>query len=141
MTLPLLRVGNLMTVDPITIGPEAPAVEAERLLKQYRITGLPVIDNDEVIGVISQTDLVTARSSELIGGNWGRLRVRHLMTRPVVTVPVTATVRRAARLMRDEHIHRIVVIDDDGHPVGVLTTTDLPEVLLDPELETGDEDG
>jgi CBS domain-containing protein len=39
-------------------------------------------------------------------------------------------VERAARLMLDEHIHRVVVIDDEGVPVGVLTTSDLLHILL-----------
>lgn len=127
----LVRVGNLMSVDPVTIGPDATAAEAERLVKQYRISGLPVVADGAVIGVISQTDLLTARSSDLIGANWERVRVRHLMTRPAITVHLATSVERAARLMLDEHIHRVVVVDEEGAPVGVLTTTDLLQAILD----------
>ena len=74
------------------------------------------------------------RSSELIGANWDRVKVRHLMTRPAVTVHLATTITRAARLMLDEHIHRVVVVDEEGAPVGVLTATDLLRALL-PEEE------
>ena len=129
-----LRVGNLMTVDPVVIDPEASVHDAEMLLKSYRISGLPVTADGAVVGVISQTDLLNARSSELIGSNWDRVKVRHLMSRPALTVHLTTTVVRAARIMLDEHIHRLVVVDDEGAPVGVLTATDLLRSLL-PEQE------
>ena len=129
-----LRVGNLMTLDPIVIDPEAPVSEAERLLKTYRVSGLPVVEADEVIGVISQSDLVVARSSELIGGSWDRLRVRHLMSTPAITVHTTATLRYAARQMVSRHIHRLVVVGDDGTPIGVLTPLDLLRALVEEDL-------
>ena len=132
-TTTTLRVGNLMTVDPVVIDPEAPAHEAELVLKTYRISGLPVVEEGEVVGVISQTDLLNARSSELIGANWDRVKVRHLMSRPAVTVHMATTVRRAAQLMLDEHIHRVVVVEADGAPVGVLTASDLLRALLPDE--------
>jgi CBS domain-containing protein len=126
-----LRVGNLMTIDPIVVHPEAMASEAERLLKTYRVSGLPVVDEGEVIGVISQSDLMVAHSSGMIGANWDRLRVRHLMSAPAVTVHADATIAGAAREMLARHIHRLVVVDDDGAPVGVVTPLDLLRSLLE----------
>jgi len=126
-----LRIGNLMTLDPIVIAPEALATEAERLVKTYRVSGLPVVDDGELVGVISQSDLVVARSSEMISGHWDRLRVRHLMSTPAVSVHATATLSYAARQMVTRHIHRLVVIGDDGTPIGVVTTLDLLRSLLD----------
>ena len=126
-----LRVGNLMTLDPIVIGSDQRASEAERLLKTYRVSGLPVVDRGELIGLISQADLMVARSSEMIGANWERMRVRHLMSTPAVTVHATATLAHAASLMIQRHIHRLVVVGDDGSPIGVLTTLDLLRVLTE----------
>ncbi len=126
-----LRVGNLMSAEPVVVEEEELASDAELLLRSYRITGLPVVSGGALVGVISQTDLLNARSSELIGENWSRVRVRHLMTRPPVTVHLGATVEHAARLMLEGHIHRLVVVDDDGSPVGVVTTSDLLRVVLE----------
>jgi CBS domain-containing protein len=127
------RVGNMMSVDPITVDADASITEAEQLLKSYRISGLPVVADRALVGVISQTDLLAARSSELIGANWERVRVRHLMTRPAVTVHLNASVERAARLMLERHIHRLVVVDEEDQPIGVLTSTDLLRTLLPDE--------
>jgi CBS domain-containing protein len=130
------RVGSLMSSDPIVIGPEELASEAERLLKTFRVSGLPVVDGRSLIGVISQADLIVARSSEMIGGQWDRLRVRHLMTTPAVTVHVSATIGHAAREMVTRHIHRLVVIGDDGTPVGVVTPLDLLRTLHNDDPES-----
>lgn len=124
-------VGNLMTIDPITVEPGTPAHEAEALLKTYRISGLPVVEEDHLIGVLSQTDLLAARSSELISGNWPRLRVRHLMSHPPITVRTDSSVTDAAARMIEEHVHRLVVVDDDGRPIGVVTPLDLLRVVLE----------
>jgi predicted transcriptional regulator len=129
---PTLRIGNLMSVDPIVIGSDAPAAEAERLMKTYRVTGLPVMHGEHLVGVISQSDVVVARSSEMIGAHWDRVRVRHLMTTPAVTIHATATVRHAAERMLEREIHRLVVVGDDGQPIGVVTTLDLLRSLTEP---------
>ena len=126
-----LRVGNLMTIDPIVVDPEAMASEAERLLKTYRVSGLPVVEDGAVRGVISQSDLMVAHSSEMIGANWDRLRVRHLMSSPAVTVHADSTVAEAAREMLARHIHRLVVVGDDGAAIGVVTPLDLLRSLLE----------
>lgn len=47
------------------------------------------------------------------------------MSTPAITVHTTATLRYAARQMVSRHIHRLVVVGDDGHPIGVLTPLDL----------------
>ncbi len=133
------RVGRLMTQDPIVVDPETAVATVEQLLKTYRVGGLPVVAGGEVVGVISQTDITTARSSEMIGDNWDRLLVRHLMTTPAVTIHASGTVRWAAREMLRRHIHRLVVLGDDGAPVGVVTPLDLLRSLVD-NLDVGDDE-
>jgi predicted transcriptional regulator len=130
------RVGNLMTIDPVTVTANAPVKEAEALLSTYRIRGVPVVDQGHLVGVLSQTDLLTAHEIEMIASNWDRLEVRHLMTAPAVTIEETATLAEAARVMVDRHIHRLVVLGNDGAtPIGVLTTTDLLTGILDADIE------
>lgn len=133
--LPDRRVGNLMTIDLVTIEADAPIHEAEELLRTYRVRGVPVVKAGRLVGVLSQTDLLTAHEIEMIAANWGRLRVRHLMTAPAVTIEETATLADAARIMVDRHIHRLVVLGNDGAtPIGVLTTTDLLKGILEPDI-------
>jgi CBS domain-containing protein len=53
------------------------------------------------------------------------------MTSPPISVHVETTVERAIRLMLDQHIHRLVVLDDEDRPVGVVTPLDILRLLLD----------
>jgi CBS domain-containing protein len=126
-----LRVGDVMSFNPVVIGPEEPATEAERLIKTYRVSGLPVVDDGVAVGVVSQTDLAVARSSELISANWPRMRVRHLMSVPAVSVHLGTSMEHAARLMLTRHIHRPVVVDDEDRAIGVVSSLDLLRALVD----------
>lgn len=126
-----LRVGDVMSFNPVVIGANEAVSEVERLIKTYRVSGLPVIEDGVAIGVISQTDLAVAHSSELISANWQRLRVRHLMTSPVVSVHIGTSAEHAARLMVTKHIHRLVVVDDEDRPIGIVSSLDLLRTLLD----------
>jgi CBS domain-containing protein len=105
--------------------------EAEHLIKTYRVSGLPVVDDGVVVGVVSQTDLAVAHSSELISSNWSRLLVRHLMTTPAVTVHLGTSIEHASRQMLTRHIHRLVVVDDDDRAIGVVSSLDLLRTIVD----------
>src|SRR5512134_2162916 len=122
-----LVVGDLMTIEPIVIGPEARIEDAERMLEMHEVTGLPVVDDDaRLVGVISQTDLLRGSGDlhSAVRRRYTGLRVADLMTSPPITVGVTTPVVDAARLMRDERVHRVVVVDDADRPLGVLSSMD-----------------
>ncbi len=123
-----LLVADVMTIDPVVVREDAPLEEAARLLRSYSISGLPVIDHGgALVGVISQTDLVAVEEApigRLIRTEASGLRVGELMTSPAITIPMTGSLSDAARLMRDRRVHRLVVLDDGGRPVGVLSSSD-----------------
>ena len=120
-------VGELMTDDPVVAVADMSLSDAAELMDFYRVSGLPVIDWDGcLVGVISQTDMLHARTTKALWDAWPGLAVRHLMTSPAVTVTSDSSVEEAAELMERLHIHRLVVIGADGEsPIGVLTLTDL----------------
>jgi len=120
-------VGELMTGDPIVASIDMPLADAAELMDFYRVSGLPVVDwSGLLVGVISQTDLLHARTTEALWHAWPGLTVRHLMTRPAVTVRSSATVEEAAEMMERLRIHRLVVVDAGGDStIGVLSVSDL----------------
>src|SRR5262245_34873768 len=120
-------VADFMTIDPVTIGPDARVADAERLLERYDISGLPVVDDTGTLcGVISQTDLLrgTGDTTSAIRHRFTGLRVADLMTSPAITVDLEMSLVDAARLMRDEKVHRVVAVDPRGRAVGVLSSMD-----------------
>ena len=79
-------VGELMAIDPIVVKANASLDEVAELLDRHHISGLPVVDGSgSLVGVVSQTDLVRARSTQDLWANWPGLAVRHLMTSPAMT--------------------------------------------------------
>jgi CBS domain-containing protein len=123
-----MRVADLMTLDPITVPVDATIEQAEALLREYRITGLPVVDADQhLVGVISQTDLLylalpTVRA--LIRHRADGIRVGEVMSTPPVMIDGSATLVEAARTMDRNHLHRLVVVDAHGRPTGVIAAMD-----------------
>ncbi len=130
-------VADLMASDPILVAADASLSEAAALMDRHHVHGLPVVDPDGgLVGVLSQTDLNRARSTEYLWANWPGLAVRHLMTSPAVTVHRSTPLIRAARTMEEHGIHRLVVVEDgdERSPIGVLSMTDLIHALA---AETG----
>lgn len=128
------RVAEHMAANPILVRADASLSEAVELMDVHHVHGLPVVDEAGVlVGVLSQTDLNRARSTEYLWANWPGLAVRHLMTSPAVTVHRSTPLIAAARKMEELGIHRLVVVEDgdETNPVGVLSMTDLIHALAD----------
>ncbi|WP_320776396.1 CBS domain-containing protein, partial [Streptomyces sp. CRN 30] len=85
------KIGSVMTTDVVRAAYGTPFKEVARLLVEHRISGLPVVDDDEkVIGVVSETDLMAHRTTAPGRSEPGRRRTRF-------TAPTPAARRRAAR--------------------------------------------
>jgi CBS domain-containing protein len=124
---PIPTVSDLMTPDPVVIPDTMAVKDAARVLEFYRVSGAPVVDEDgEVIGVVSQSDLVHAFISGSLLDALPGFIVRDLMSRPPVTVRGGVTADAAARLMEAHHVHRLVVVGPDTRtPIGILSQSDL----------------
>jgi CBS domain-containing protein len=117
-----------MTGDPIVVDVETPLADVAALLSGHRIGGTPVVDaSGAVVGVISETDLVRVHATDDLWSRWPGLRVKHLMSTPVVSITAGRSVAEAAQLIESTGVHRLVVVDDDDGttPVGVLSLGDL----------------
>lgn len=125
-------VGDLMTPDPVRVQSNASLAEAARLLDHHHVHGLPVVDESgALVGVVSQTDMLRARTSEHLWASWRGLQVRHLMSAPALTVSADASLAEAATRMEENQVHRLVVVDDDGvSPIGIVSTSDLVRAMV-----------
>ena len=127
-------VADHMAREPIVIRADASLSDAAALMDRGHIHGMPVVDaTGALVGVLSQTDLNRARSTEYLWVNWPGLSVRHLMTSPAITIHRSTPLIVAARKMEQHQIHRLVVVEDgdDSSPIGVISMSDLIHALAE----------
>jgi CBS domain-containing protein len=126
-TTAMATVAELMTPDPLVVPVDLSLVDAARLMEFYRVSGVPVVDWDgDLVGVVSQTDLIHALTTAPLWDAWPGLTVRHLMSSPALTIHAGASAEEAARVLEANRIHRLVVTAADGRtPIGILSATDL----------------
>lgn len=141
-----MRVQDVMTQEVQTVAPETPLREVARLLTELRISGLPVVEDGLVVGVVSEADiLVKERGSNpgmpgLVGMLFDetaaiarKLEARtagEAMTSPAVTIEPTRPVSEAAARMIDRLVNRLPVVDEDEHLVGIVTRADLVRAFV-----------
>lgn len=117
-------VKHIMHSGVIGCGPGTPLAEVVRILSDTDIHALVVTGADgEVVGILSHMDVIPYHDKEL-----SEYTAAEVMTRKVISILPGAQVGEAIKVMVDNHIHRLVVTeDDDGKlkPVGILSTTDI----------------
>lgn len=145
-------VGEMMTAPPLTVTPDMPLKDAVHLLATHRISGLPVVDEaGEAVGEISETDLMwqvsgaslpayvmlldsvvyltnPARYNQELHKALGQT-VADVMSHKVTLVQADDDLQRAAQLMHDKQIRRLLVVDDNRHVIGILTRGDIVREL------------
>ena len=110
-----------MIPNPVTIGPEATLEELDRVCGEYRISGLPVVDdNNLLLGMITNRDLRFVPLAE-----WASTKVDEVMTPlPLITAPVGISHEDATAILRQHKRERLPLVDDDGHLAGLITVKD-----------------
>ncbi len=110
-----------MISDPVTIGPDATLEQLDELCGHYRVSGLPVIDgNDVLVGIITNRDLRFVPVAE-----WATRVVREVMTpMPLVTAPVGISSEDAASLLRKHKLEKLPLVDSAGRLTGLITVKD-----------------
>ncbi len=130
-------VRDFMTRDPITITPDVSHPDAMALMRKHRIRRLPIISKGELVGIVSEKDLLANKPSQAttlsvfeIGALLSNLHVEDIMTRPVVTVEGDCPMEEAACIMVDRKIGCLPVMDGD-RLVGIITETDVFRALVE----------
>ncbi len=141
-------VAKIMTRDVARVTIGTPLWDVAELLAKRRISGVPVVDeNEKVIGVISNRDFVAALGREKKGSlmqvvadclkgavclaaKVGNKRVEDLMTSPAVTVGPDTPVNDVANIMAQRGINRVPIVDSDQKLVGIVSRADIVSSTL-----------
>lgn len=128
-----------MTADVVTVPPETPILEAQEIMKRYGVRRLPVVNKrGKLVGIVTKSDIQEASpSSATTLSIWelnyllARTTVEQVMVKveDLITVSPDDPIERAALLMRKHKVGGLPVVDG-GHLVGIITESDIFEVLL-----------
>lgn len=125
----LTPISTVMTTDVTCVRADLPVEALAALLLERGISGTPVVDADGFpIGVISKTDIVRARLADHDDG----ATVGEIMMPLAFTLRPRESIARACALMAFEGIHRVAVVSETGHVVGVVTPLDVVRWLARP---------
>ena len=144
-----LTVREIMTADVITVSPDTPLSDAARILVEQRISGLPVADEDgKPIGVVTEADFLCAMGIPChhpTHSVWQTLenmfrhpprttgmpsKVSDIMVEHVVSINENKTLHDVIALMKKHHIKRVIVTNDQDQVSGIITRSNLVQVLL-----------
>ncbi|MGP1418648.1 MAG: CBS domain-containing protein [Sphaerochaetaceae bacterium] len=127
-----------MTRNPVAVGPDVTVEEAAKIMKQEKVHRLPVLDKDKrLVGVISEKDILRALPSPVSSLSayempylLSKLTVKKLMSKDPITISKDTIVEDAARLMVDQDLSCLPVMDGDKL-VGIVSKSDLFKMLLE----------
>jgi CBS-domain-containing membrane protein len=140
-------VKDVMSTHVIAVRRSAHYKEMAAMLHRMRLSAFPVIDEDnKVIGVVSETDLLTKEALEgsvprtvqgmtrqRVQSQVNGVTAADLMTKPAVTIGPDQTVTDAARLMYNRRVKRLPVVNGDGTLIGIVTRSDVLSVYSKPD--------
>ncbi|MHA6333379.1 IMP dehydrogenase [Qipengyuania sp. CAU 1752] len=116
-----------MVVNPITIAPDATLGEAQALMQQHRISGIPVTDRSgKLVGILTNRDVRFAENP--------LQPVRELMTTDnLATVPIGTSQEEARRMLHQRRIEKLLVVDDAFRCIGLITVKDIEKAVTYPD--------
>ncbi|PMP86951.1 MAG: hypothetical protein C0174_00180 [Thermodesulfobium narugense] len=120
---PKIRVKDVMTSPVRVLAPETSVEEARKILLRYGHSGVPILKDDEIVGVLSRKDIDKATQHKL-----GQMEVQKIMSRNVITINQNASLDEAQKLMIEKEIGRLPVINEENRLVGLITRTDILRV-------------
>ena len=152
------KIRDVMTTEVLTVRPDMTLTELDRHLVEAGVSGAPVVEDDAIVGIVSQTDVIRilygeqqeaqkvsafcdspfpiplaslvhlARDRRRIADHMTKLRVRDVMTPAPARVAPDASVEEVARLMSREGFHRVPVVEGE-RLVGIVSTMDFVRLL------------
>jgi CBS domain-containing protein len=149
-----MKVRDLMTTEPITTTPDTPLKEAARLMVKHKVSGLPVVRDGKVVGMVTEGDFLRQEANRDQPYRFGLLdalfgdepapppsaeTVGEVMTEPVLTVTPEASLSEAARIMSSRRVKRLPVVAPNGSLVGVISRADVVNAFTKPDDVIEDE--
>lgn len=121
-----------MIVDPITIAPDKNVEDAQALMRQYKISGVPVVEGDnKLVGILTNRDLRFV-------DDYHASVTKYMTSENLVTVPVGTSLEDAVKHLQEHRIEKLLVVDDDYKLKGLITIKDINKRIKYPDAAKDD---
>lgn len=123
--LKVKRSENGMITNPTTLGKDAVVKDALKMMKEFSIGGIPIVDNDnKLIGIVTNRDLRFEKDETR--------PLKTIMTTDVISTHVGTTFEQATDILQNHRIEKLPVVDENGHLIGLITYRDIIKVKQRP---------
>lgn len=126
-----MKVQRWMSSDVVTVHPDNRASEAWNKILSEHIRQVPVVKGEELLGIVSRTDLLRRLKEEYVGSSEDQSLIRKFMTLDPETIAPDAPIEHAASRMYREGLSSLPVVHEGEQLVGILTKTDLFRALTE----------
>jgi len=141
-----MKVQDRMTPNPYTTSPDSSVGDTWRFMNEHKLNRLPVTDRGKLVGILTRTDFGSRPDLDLRGTSiatrifssekeqlLNKVKIRDILPsdQSLVTINPDAYVEQAAKLLRDNKVGGLPVVDDNGKLVGIITQTDIFDSFLD----------
>lgn len=130
-------VKNKMTRNPHTISPDQTIPDAHAIMVENGVKRLPVMKNNKLVGIVSREDIQSASPSKATTFSVGEItyllsktKIKHIMSKNIVTISPDVLLEEAATLMRDQRVGFLPVVEDDKL-VGIITESDIFDSFIE----------
>jgi CBS domain-containing protein len=128
------KISELMSSNPCAIEADKPVAYAARMMKDEDVGLAPIVEGDRLVGTLTDRDIVTRVVAE--GKDPQTVTVREVASTDLVTIDPEQKLDEALKLMAQNQIRRLPVVEEDGKLVGVLAQADVAREAKD--KQTGD---
>lgn len=123
------RSENGVIIDPFFLTPDNTVSEAEELMQNYRISGVPIVEtleNRKLVGIITNRDMRFI-------SDYKQLISEHMTSQNLVTAPIGTALETAERILHEHRIEKLPLVDDEGRLSGLITIKDIEKVIEFPK--------
>jgi len=111
--------------DPFSLSPNHYVYEADKLMEKYRISGVPIVEHDKLVGIITNRDLRFETDYSK--------KIYEVMTKPpLITAPVGTTLEQAKEILISHRVEKLPIVDDKGILKGLITVKDINKSIKYP---------
>ena len=110
-----------MIQDPVTVTPEQKLCEVQEIMKEYRISGVPVVEGRKLVGIVTNRDLRFETNFER--------KVKEVMTsKNLITAPKGISLEDSKAILHEHRIEKLLIVDDEGNLEGLITIKDIEKI-------------